>query len=294
MLWHVILAVCCFLLVSGSVTRAAASSRISSDIKITPQATLTSDERDAISIAASRAFRHIHKARQEIRRKESKPALKNVQQALTLAKIIDNTVPELKVDATIKSGDVTYHDQDNVRQVLIPLYTEEDEFFDASSSRDKSAKRTTIKNQNTLSALPTRFEEASLFFDVREAKNLLEDAVSRLKKNDLKGADQALAGIQDAVVYVHDEVNLPLQRARKSLLEASKLTASERFNEAESYLHRAMGALESYEAEITGDAAKKTQSLINSIQALSGKIAQDKADAQNRISAFVKDLSSLL
>ncbi len=294
MLLRVSLAVCSFMLMTGSASKSLAASRITSDVKITPQATLTADEQKAISIAAARTLRHIDKARREIKRKDSKPAMTNLEQALTLLKIIDNAVPELHVNATIKSGDLTYHNEDNEKQLLVTIYEDVNEFVDASSSRGKSGKRIVLKNSTGRPTLSAGLEETAIFFDVREAKSLLDEAISRLNRNDLEGADQALAGIQDDVVFVDAEADLPLERARMNLLEASRLAAADRFNEAEAFLHRTVGALENYQAEASGEMAKKAHALINSINALSGKLAQDKAGAKQKISAFLNELSSLL
>ena len=294
MLLRVSLAVCCFMLMTGSASKSLAASRITSDVKITPQATLTADEQKAISIAAGQTLHHINKARREIKKKDSKPALTNLEQALTLLKIIDNAMPELQVKATIKSGDLTYHNEDNEKRLLVPIFQEEDEFFDASSSRGKSGKRTVLKNPIGRPTFSAGFEETAAFFDARDAKSLLDEAISRLNRNDLEGADQALAGIQDDVVFVDAKVDLPLERARMNLMEASRLAVADRFKEAEAFLHRTVGALENYQTEVGGEMAKKTRALINSINALSGKLEQDKAGAKQKISAFLNELSSWL
>jgi len=294
MLLLVSLAVCCFMFMTGSASKSFAASRITSDVKITPQATLTAEERKAISIAASQMLHHINKARREIKKKDSKSALTNLEQALTLLKIIDNAVPEFHVNATIKSGDLTYHNEDNEKQLLVPIFKEEDEFFDTSSSRGKSGKRTVLKNPIGLPTFRAGVEETDMFFDARDAKSLLDEAISRLNSNDLEGADQALAGIQDDFEVVNAEVDLPLVQARMNLMEASRLAAADRFKEAEAFLHRTVGALENYQAEASGEMAKKTRALINSINAVSGKLEQDKAGAKQKISAFLKELSSLL
>ncbi len=295
MLLLVSLAVCCFMLMTGSASKSLAASRITSDVKITPQATLTADERKAISIAAGQTLHHINKARREIKKKDSKSALTNLEQALTLLKIIDNAVPELQVNATIKSGDLTYHNEDNEKRLLVPIFKEEDEFFDASSSRGKSGKRTVLKNPTGLPTFSAGVEETAIFFDARDAKSLLDEAISRLNSNDLEGADQDLASIQDDdFEFVDAEVDLPLVQARMNLMEASRLAAADRFKEAEAFLHRTVGALENYQAEASREMAKKTRALINSINEVSGKLEQDKAGAKQKISAFRKELSSLL
>lgn len=290
---RVTLAICCLVLMVGNGSKVLAADKITSDVKITPQGTLTPNERRAISIAAGRMFHHIDKARREIERKNPKEALANAKQALTLVKIIDNAVPDLQVNATIKSGALTYTDTDRVKEVLVPIYKEEDEFVDATSS-GKSGKRTVVKRSSGRPTFGAGFQETEMFFDVHEAKSLLEKAISNLDKKDMNRADQVLGKIQDAVVLVQEEADLPLERAQMNLLEASRLAAADRFKEAEGFLNRTVGALEKYQADVGGEAAEKARALITSIRSLSGKLDQDKAGAQQKLSGFVTELSSWL
>lgn len=291
---RVTLAICCLVLVVGSGSRLLAADRITSDVKITPQTTLTPNERKAISIAASRMLHHVDNARRDIERKNPKEALANAKQALTLVRIIDNAVPELQVNATIKSGDLTYTDTDRVKEVLVPIYKEEDEFVDATSSLGKSGKRTVLKRSSGRPTFGAGFEESETFFDVRQAKSLLERTIADLNKKDLHRADQTLGEIQDAIVLVHEEADLPLERAQMNLLEASRLAAADRFKEAEGFLNRTVGALEKYQEEVGGEAAAKARGLITSIRGVSGKLEQDKAGARKQLSGFVAELSGWL
>ena len=197
------------------------------------------------------------------------------------------------MNSTIKSGDLTYQNEDNVKQILVPIYKEEDCFFDVSSSKGKSGKKTVLKNPAGQPIFGAGLEETGIFFDVKEAKSLLDDAIPASTRTISKVRIKPWGGSRCRRV-VRDEVDLPLERARMNLLEASRLAAADRFKEAEAFLHRTVGALETYEAEVGGETSKKARALINSVNAVGGKLEQDKAGAKKKISGFLTELSSWL
>ncbi len=92
---------------------AEAQERISSEVKVAAGRQLTNKEKQALSVAAGRILIHVNHARNHIRHKQGKEALRQVEKALTLAKIIETTVPEYRIMSTIRGGNLYVPGQRN-------------------------------------------------------------------------------------------------------------------------------------------------------------------------------------
>ncbi len=95
---------------------------LNSDVK--PMASLTEREARNVSVVAERVLKHVENARLAILDNNTDKALRQVDQGLKLVSIIENTVPKLKVTTDIKSGDISYHDEDDVTQRFITVFNE--------------------------------------------------------------------------------------------------------------------------------------------------------------------------
>ena len=101
-----------------------ANPKITANADIKPVATLTDKEALAVSFAAGRVLQHVENARLAILDKKTDKALKQVEQGLKLIGIIESTVPKLKVTTDITSGNMSYHNEDEVAQRYVSMFNE--------------------------------------------------------------------------------------------------------------------------------------------------------------------------
>jgi hypothetical protein len=98
--------------------------KITVNSNVQPVATLTDKEALAVSFAAGRVLQHVENARLAILDKKTDKALRQVEQGLKLVSIIENTVPKLKVTTDIKSGNISYRNEDEVAQRYVNVFNE--------------------------------------------------------------------------------------------------------------------------------------------------------------------------
>ena len=149
---------------------AFARDRITSNVEITSEGKLTEGERRALSVAVARMLHHVDRARKDIEKRDSAAAVKNVEKALTLIRMIDETVPEIHVATTIKTKGQTYQDTEAVKPLLVRLYSPIDEFRDVSSSPKKSKEIGILKELAPWPVLTESTGFTTVFFQV---KNLM-------------------------------------------------------------------------------------------------------------------------
>lgn len=268
-------------------SQVCAQDRITSDIKVMTKAKLSNKEKRALSQAAGRLLKHVHQARLSIKRKDDAQAVAHVEKALKLAQIIENAAPNYEINATIKSGNISYQENEQVKQLLIPVYAELDEVTSSLAPVRKAKKEAATSQSETPSpAGEMDLQYTSVVLDVGEAKYTLENALSALQKNDSDRADKALASIQEDVIFEYDELDLPLVKARWHLMEAVRHAADKEYKEAKQSLEKSAVALESYTGRMGEDASKKARSLAEDIKASAGKIEEKKEGAAETITGF--------
>ncbi|MBI4966177.1 MAG: YfdX family protein [Desulfomonile tiedjei] len=281
-----------FLFTAITVAQGSAEDRITHEYKVTPTTKMTDKEKQSLSLAASELLRHVNDARVDIKYAGGKTAAAHVAKALSLEKIIENALPEYQVSTVIKSGNLTYKNEEKRRQFIVPMYGELDEFLWTGASVKRPKKWAGGKEALEPSGdAEVRFTRT--FLDVRDAKHYLEQTEDALKKNDLESADQALAAIQEHVISEYDEVDLPLLAARRSLMEAARAAADQKYNEAKQALKNAAEALEGYRAQMGDEVSKRTQTLAEEIKTLSDTLDQKKEGAVEVITSFWERVSNL-
>jgi len=261
-----------------------AEDRIGFDIQASPKIGLNPNEKRAVSVAANRILMHVRQAREDIKYREGKDALSQVQKALTLVKIIENTVPTFQVKATIKSGKLTYEDDQTIRPLMVPIYSELDE-APSTLPALKRTRRDTAHGETTESGPMgvTETQYTAVLLDVRQAQLDLTQAENALKKGDTQAADDSLAKIEDEVIFEYDEADLPLVKVRWNLVEATRMIAARRYQQAKQELLKAAEGLESYRDKAGEDVSKTTKALADNIKALAGKLDEKTAGAVDQI-----------
>lgn len=285
-----ILSIFLFMFLANS--HASAEDRITREYKVSPTTKTTDKEKQALSLAASELLRHVNEARVDIKYAGGKNAAAHVEKALSLAKIMDNALPEYQVSTVIRSGNLTYKDEEKRKQFIVPMYGQLEELFGVGAAAKKARKEAFGKEPlEPPSEAELRYTRT--FLDVRDAKHYLEQAEGALKKNDPAIADEALAAIQDHVISEYDEVDLPLLAARRNLMEAARAAADQKYNESKQALQRAADVLEGYRAQMGEEVSKRTQALAEEIKNLSNTLDQKKEGAVEAITSFWERVANL-
>jgi len=268
-----------------------AKSRITSTIDAKPAAKLTAEESKAVSVAAGRILKHVNDAREDIQEEKKKEALEDIEQGLTLVKIIEKAVPPVKVKAEIQAGDIKYQHEEEERQTLIPIFEELDQVDVVGPTKEvkkekgsKSGKKRPVSSAVTYSGI----EFTSLDLNLPWAKRNLIRAKKALEDNRSDDADMALLNIQTrGVLFGLVEDYLPLREAADNLKLAEFELKNGQTSEAKAALTGASDALKDYEKIAGENRSKDVKKLHEEIDDLSGKL-----EHQNDREGVTKKISS--
>jgi hypothetical protein len=273
---------------------AQAQERISSDVKVAVGGKLTFREKQAISLAAGRILIHVNHARTDIRHKRDKEALRHVEKALTLTKIIENAVPEYRIASTIKSGNLSYQETETVKPLIVPVYPELDETASVLIPVKRTKKEAAAASDTSSGQGDGQLQYTTVSLDVEEAQHCLNEAQAALQRIELPTADKALASIQEDVVFDFDEIDLPLAKARWHLLDAARKVSRKEYAEAKEALHKAAGAVETYMSQTGEGLSAKARGLADEINHLAIKLDEKKDKATDAIHLFWGRLVDLM
>lgn len=268
------------------VPNARADERISSQITLNSAIQLTDKEKDSLALAAEQILQQVREARADIKYEGGARALEHVQKGLDLVKIIDNALPEYDVNTTIKSGEFNYRDEEKRKQFVVPVYSELDEMF-ATLPHVKAAMhegggiQPRKRGKGEEEVLDTR-----IFLNVRDASHYLQQAATDMQNNNPSKADKSLATLQNNVIHEFREVDLPLSRARWSLMKASRMALNHDYRQARTFLQEAVDQLEIYKSEVDQKAADTSQAVINDIRNVSNRLKEQNEASAQRIAGI--------
>jgi hypothetical protein len=208
------------LAVPGSALLAYADTRLTADTKLERIGQpLTDEEMRAVSFSAGRILKHVDQAIQAIAKQDKNTALMQIDKGLTLAGIIEQSLPLTTVKSTIKSGKLQYSDEDKVRPLTVPIYQE----LDTVSILEPvvAAKKAAVAKDGKASA-KGRVEEVGesyirITLNVADAKAYLETAKDELAKGHFDAASRNLQAIQEKVTVMYAGERGPLAEAREDL-----------------------------------------------------------------------------
>ncbi|MEC4675529.1 MAG: hypothetical protein VST72_01215 [Nitrospirota bacterium] len=266
--------------------------RITTRTEVHSVAELTDEESQAISIAAGRVLKHTAQAMEALGEEKKDDALKHIDKGLTLLRIIKNAAPHYKVDVEIRSGDITYKDEDEVSQKLVPVFDELDDIEIINPViQEKKGRKSSATDAPVVTFAGIDYTTMNL--NTYVAANMLRRAKKNINDDKTGDAISDLRTIQvDGVVFEFDEVDLPLERAADNLkLAEQELKRKDRHDEARTALNAASDELGKYE-KATGDhRSEEVRGLNREIDKLAKQIspemsATEKEKAASKISGW--------
>jgi hypothetical protein len=209
-----------FLAVPGSAQLAHADARITADTKLERIGQpLTDEEMRAVSFSAGRILKHVDQAIQAIAKKDKGTALTQIDKGLTLAKVIEQSLPVTTVKSTIKAGKLQYSDEDRVKSMTVPIYQELDmiSILEPVVAAKKATATKASKAPGKEHVEEVGESYIGITLNVADAKTYLETAKDALTKGHFDAASKDLAAIQEKVTVVYAGEHGPLAEAREEL-----------------------------------------------------------------------------
>ncbi|MDR4499220.1 MAG: hypothetical protein MRK02_15080 [Candidatus Scalindua sp.] len=285
---------------SGAQTK----QKISSDTKSELLSTLTNEEELAVSLAAGKILSHAESARLSLLKKKNDDAVRHIDQGLKLVYIIENVVPKRKVTTDIKSGDLAYHNEEEVVQRYITIYDEsyvEDIVTPVlQSKKSKLSLKPTNKVEKSkdepVTVTPTEefsmWNHTSMKLDVILAKRMLEEAENALKNSKSDDAITDLETIQtQGVTFRFETAELPLVEGANNLKIAQLEVQEGKYPEALSTLKLASDDLKKYEQLAGESRGKEVHGLHQEIDKLTNSL-DDEKDLKKAMKDIEKSISS--
>lgn len=219
--------------------------------------------KEDLSVMAGKMLDQTNKARAEIKQNDKSAALRDVEQAQTDLRDIQNHA----------NGATT-----------IPVYRE---FVSVSILNpvraEQAARHSNLKSVATVHQVAGDYTDVAVNTTVAE-KNLAA-ARTALNEGKLKLADQALADVQEGVSIEEVEANMPLARARENLILARAAAEKDNYSEVHAALASSSKALSNY-SEAGGQHANEANSLKQQIDSYNQNVQQNHSDAVAKINQW--------
>lgn len=240
------------LLLTLAINVLADTPHISARLDSTPDATLTTEEQRAVSIAAGRLLRHAYDAMLALDADDAEGANEALALAEQLLRVIENAVPSVTIQAKITSGDIVYEHENTAKPATIPIHHELDMVSLAAPLLFAS---TDDAKQNDDESLPlgviaheVRHRRTTLSLDL--AKAGLRSAREGLTDDDVAAARAGLATVLHSVHFTEVSAEVPLHRAQENLMLAKAAIAQGRIIDARALLTAVIDSLTTIETSV--------------------------------------------
>lgn len=264
-------------------------SSVQEKITYSPGRSISPQEEQVISSAASKILRHIAQARADIHNKDLESAKTQLGLANTLLDIIKTSLPttEVKDRIWVAKKHLEYEDTQEVVPDLVPIYTSLNEVLDympvkeAKAHLDKAKthlkqgdKQAAVKELDATDA-SLMYTEIDLPFNI--TRRLVADATADLDKSDTKAAeaaDKSLKTAEDNVSFLTVGIDEPLVPAKSALWRATRDFAKGANDGARHELGTAIRYLEQSADSTDSFVRDEAGKLLTQARALEGKIAK--------------------
>ena len=240
------------LLLTLAISALADTPRISARLDSKPDATLTTEEQRAVSIAAGRLLRHAYDAMLALDADDTEGANEALALAEQLLRVIENAVPSVTIQAKITSGDIVYEHENTAKPATVPINHELDMVSLAAPLLFASTDDT---KQNDDESLPlgviaheVRHRRTTLSLDL--AKAGLRSAREGLTDDDVAAARAGLATVIHSVHFTEVSAEVPLHRAQENLMLAKAAIAQGRIVDARALLAAVIDSLTTIETSV--------------------------------------------
>ena len=258
------------ILALATATAAMAEPKITATVDVKPETTLTSEEKESVSLSAGQLLIHVDRARTDLKIKNTEAAGTEIEKAIKLGKIIKSVLPMYDIKTEIKSSGDDYIDEAKVQMPLVTLHEELNTVEILKpirvAKREAFKKITGVQSHGMTADVELRDTKAQL--DVDSALTGLEQAQKSIAAKKWDDADTALKDIEGDIVFEYVVAEMPLERAQANLLLARKAIKENRITQAKVELKAASDALEQYSKTAGSNREQDIASLRKDIQNL--------------------------
>ncbi len=261
--------------------------RISALTDVKALAILTTEEYQAVTLSAGRILHHVEAARQSIADENKKEVARHVDQALKLVEIIEAAVPKHKVTTNIKSGNISYRDEEDAALRYVDIYDEQHiedivtPLMQARKERGDFHKPVIEEDGTEVNGPAVELsisQHTSMKLDIIMARRMLEMAKRNLKEERIEDADDNLLMIQDnGILFISFIVDLPLVEAADNLKLAQIQIIDGLEAEALATLKLASDKLKEYGKETGENRALEVNTLSQEIDEITTSVENEKS-----------------
>ena len=263
-------------------------SRIASKVHVESVTRLSDREANEVALCGSRIIKHVVQARDALRHDDQAGAVQHLGQATKLLAIIDSVLPQYKVTTEIKSGELAYKDEDEFTPQYITLFEELErrDILTPIAQAKLAADQKEAGGEESGEDIPLAVTHAdvdlsAIRLDLTLTRRMLAVAQKFLDAKKVKQADTELMMLlARSVVFVYDEVDLPLEEAADNLKLAEWELKNGQRKDAKAALHTAMDQLKAYEREVGESRAKEVKALHQEIEKLTHELGEEEASEE--------------
>lgn len=275
--------------------------RITSTVEVKQISALSDHDAHEISFAAGRILKHVAQARSELHHKKVDGAKTHVDQGLKLITIIEGLLPRQVVRTEIKSGDHVYLDEDQVVPEYATIFSELEQIDIVSPVVQAKREHTRKRGPHAEHAPAAQSEPAyvvsheeliysAIKLNLTLCARKLNEAKQGLQDGKAQLADEALLAIQtNGVLFVLEEVDLPLREAADNLKLAEREMKQGHQEHAKAALHVASDQLKLYEKKAGENRSADVKALhaeIDKLTAELGKATVTDSESQKHASTI--------
>ncbi|MGD8940402.1 MAG: YfdX family protein [Gammaproteobacteria bacterium] len=272
-----------------------ANAAIKEQVSVSPVKTISAQEEQTISSAATKVLRHIAQARADLKNKDAEAAKTQLDKAETLFKIIEVSMPVNKVKDRIwvAKKHLEYEDSQEVIPDLVPIYSSLDELVDfmpveqAKQHLDKAKEH--LKQKNKQKAIEELDEtDAALVYTeidlpLKITRQRVASAQADIAKGNLEQAGKTLKAAEESVSFMSVDVDEPLTVAKSSLWSAIRNYSAHAYDKTKTDLERAIKYLQTAAQSADETTRSEAAKLVKEAKALEDKVQSHSTETAKRL-----------
>lgn len=280
---------------SAGVILNTANAAVEEKVSVSPVKTITAQDEEVISSAATKVLRHIAQARADLKNKDADAAKAQLDKADTLLKIIKVAMPVNKVKDRIwvAKKHLEYEDSQEVIPDLVPIYSSLDELVDympvdqAKQHLDK-AKEHLKKNDKQKAIEDLDATDAALVYtEIDLPLSITQQRVASAKADIAKGnldqAGKTLKSAEESVSFMSVDVNEPLAVAKSSLWSAIRNYSAKAYDQTKADLENAVQYLQTAAQSADETTSREATKLVKEAKALEDKVASQSTETAKQL-----------
>jgi hypothetical protein len=264
-------------------------------VSVLPVKTITAQDEEVISSAATKVLRHIAQARADLKNEDGDAAKTQLDKAETLLKIIQVSMPVNKVKDRIwvAKKHLEYENSQEIIPDLVPIYSSLDELEDfmpvaqAKQHLDKAKehlkKKDKQKAKEELDATDAALVYTEIDLPLSITRQRVASAQADIAKGNLAQAGETLKSAEDSVSFMSVNVDEPLTVAKSSLWSAIRNYSAKAYDQTKADLKNAIKYLQTAAQSADQTTSREAAKLAKEAKALEDKVTSQSAETAKQL-----------